>query len=64
MPKKPNPIPEGFYTITPHLVVKNASAAIEFYKKAFGAQEHCRMSGPDGKTIMHTLIPRNAVIFL
>jgi PhnB protein len=47
------PIPEGFHTITPHLVVKGASQAIEFYKKAFGAQELARMPGPDGKSIMH-----------
>ena len=47
------PIPEGFHTITPHLVVKGASQAIEFYKKAFGAEELSRMHGPDGKSIMH-----------
>jgi PhnB protein len=46
-------IPEGFHTITPHLVVKGASQAIEFYKKAFGAQELGRMPGPDGTSIMH-----------
>jgi len=32
------PIPEGFHTLTPHLVIQNASKAIEFYKKAFGAE--------------------------
>jgi PhnB protein len=47
------PIPEDFHTITPHLVVKGASQAIEFYQKAFGAEEILRMPGPDGKTIMH-----------
>jgi len=47
------PVPEGFHTITPHLVVKGASQAIEFYKKAFGAKELSRMHGPDGKSIMH-----------
>jgi uncharacterized glyoxalase superfamily protein PhnB len=36
-------------TITPHLVVDGAADAIEFYKKAFGAQEVMRMPGPDGK---------------
>ena len=46
-------IPEGFHTMTPHLVVKGASQAIEFYKKAFGAQELGRMPGPDGTSIMH-----------
>ena len=46
------PIPEGYRTVTPHLVCEQAAAAIEFYKKAFGAVEVARMAGPDGK-IMH-----------
>ena len=45
-------IPEGYHTLTPHLIVKNASAAIEFYKKALGATEVMRMNGPGGK-LMH-----------
>jgi PhnB protein len=46
-----NPIPDGHHTITPHLVINGASEAIEFYKRAFGAEELCRMPfpGPDGK---------------
>jgi PhnB protein len=46
-----NPIPEGHHTITPHLVIDGASEAIEFYKRAFGAEELCRMPfpGPDGR---------------
>ncbi len=47
------PIPDGYHTITASLIVKNADNAIEFYKKAFGAQELYRFPGPDGKTIMH-----------
>lgn len=45
------PIPEGHHTITPHLVVKGAAEAIEFYKKAFGAKELSRMPmpGKDGQ---------------
>ncbi len=46
-------IPDGFHTITPHLVVSDAAKAIEFYKKALGAQENERMMTPDGKTVMH-----------
>ena len=49
------PIPEGFHTATPHLVVSDAAAAIEFYQKAFGAEEVSRMPGPEGK-IMHAAI--------
>jgi PhnB protein len=50
-----NPIPEGFHTVTPHLICAGAAEAIEFYKKAFGAVELSRMPGPDGK-IMHASI--------
>jgi PhnB protein len=43
------PIPEGYHTISPYLAVDDASAAIEFYKRAFGATERSIMPGPDGK---------------
>ena len=49
-------IPEGFRTVTPHLVVRGAGDAIEFYKKAFGAEEIMRMPGPDGRSVMHAEI--------
>jgi PhnB protein len=45
-------IPGGFHTVTPGLTCKNAAAAIELYKKAFGATEIMRMPSPDGR-IMH-----------
>jgi len=43
------PIPEGYHSVTPYLIMKNAGAAIEFYKNAFGAIELFRMPQPDGK---------------
>jgi PhnB protein len=43
------PIPEGYHTATPYLTVRGAAKAIEFYKKAFGAQELMRMPGPQGR---------------
>ena len=46
---KVTPIPKGFHSITPYLVVKGAAQAIEYYKKVFGATEVFRMDGPDGK---------------
>ncbi|HKD45873.1 MAG TPA: VOC family protein [Candidatus Angelobacter sp.] len=46
---KVSPIPKGYHSITPYLVIKGASQAIEYYKKAFGATEVVRMNGPDGK---------------
>ncbi len=49
------PVPEGMHTITPHLVCAGAAEAIEFYKKAFGAVEMCKLEGPDGR-LMHGAI--------
>ena len=49
------PIPQGYHSVTPYMVLRNASAAIEFYKRAFGAEEVVRMPGPDGK-VMHAEI--------
>ena len=45
------PIPEGMYTVTPHLVCAGAAEAIEFYKKAFNAVEIGQMAGPQGKLL-------------
>ena len=47
MPVKP--VPEGYHTATPYLIIKGAAKAIEFYKKAFGATELFRMAAPEGK---------------
>ncbi len=44
-----SPIPEGYHSVTPYLILKNAADAIEFYKKAFGAVELLRMAAPGGK---------------
>jgi PhnB protein len=49
MTDKVNAIPQGYHTATPYLIIGDASAAIEFYKKAFGAIELYRMPTPDGR---------------
>src|SRR3954462_5865545 len=49
------PIPDGFHSVTPYLIISGAAQAIDFYKKAFGATELFRMPGPDGR-IMHAEI--------
>jgi PhnB protein len=49
MPEKVNPIPDGYHSVTPYLVVNDGARALEFYKQAFGATEVFRMEGPDGK---------------
>jgi PhnB protein len=43
------PIPEGYHSVTPYLIIKGATEAIDFYKKAFGATELFRMPAPGGK---------------
>jgi PhnB protein len=59
MPRtKVKAIPEDMPAVTPHLVCEGAAKAIEFYKKAFGAQEVSRLPGPDGK-LMHAQITIN-----
>ncbi len=49
-------IPEKFHSVTPIFMFKDARKAIEFYKRAFGAQERYAMPGPDGKGVMHAEI--------
>ena len=46
------PIPEGYHSVTPYLIVKNAAGLIDFMKQALGAEETFRMPGPGG-VIMH-----------
>jgi len=48
---KVKPIADGMHVVTPHLVIGGAAAAIEFYKKAFGAVEEARIPGPGGRLI-------------
>ena len=49
MPAKPKPILQGFYSVTPYMTLNDAARAIDFYKRAFGAQEVMRMEAPNGK---------------
>ena len=50
---KVKPIPDGYHTFTPYMIVDGAAAALDFYKRAFGAKDDVRMDGPGGK-IMHS----------
>jgi PhnB protein len=52
MANKPKAVPEGTHTLTAHLIIRNAAQAIEFYKKAFGAEVNGVHSMPNGK-VMH-----------
>ena len=46
---KPKPIPEGYHTLTPYLIVKGAARALDYYAQAFGAKELFRFPQPDGR---------------
>ena len=49
------PVPEGYHTVTPQLTIDNCAQAIDWYKRALGAEDMGRATGPDGK-IMHAEI--------
>lgn len=58
------PVPDGFHSVTPHLVCAGASDAIAFYKKAFGATELTRLPMPDGKLIHASIGVGDSIIML
>ena len=55
MAKAKSSVPQGLHTVTPHLILDEAAAALDWYKRGFGAEEISRSAGPDGK-IMHAEI--------
>ena len=55
MSARVKPIPDGYHTVTPYLAIRNASRAIDFYERAFGAVELYRLPSPDG-SIAHAEI--------
>ncbi len=46
---KVNPVPDGYRSVTPYLIIDGAAEALSFYKRVFGATERMRMPGPGGK---------------
>ena len=61
--RKVQPVPAGYHTVTPGLTVADAAKAIDFYKRAFGAQELERLAGPDGR-VMHAELKIGDSIFM
>lgn len=57
-------IPDGYYSLTPYLVIKGAAEAMEFYKKVFGASETMRMPGPGGRVMHAEMKVGNSVLML
>lgn len=64
MSTKIKPIPDGFHSITPYLTVTGGAAALDFYKRAFGAQERFRMGGPDGLIGHAEIVIGDSIIML
>ena len=64
MTKVVQPIPTCLHTVTPSLIVRDAAKAIDFYKRAFGAEEIMRMTSPDGKIGHAEIKIGDSVIFL
>jgi PhnB protein len=57
-------IPDGYYSLTPYVVIKGAAEAIEFYKNVFGATENMRMPGPGGQLMHAEITIGNSVLML
>lgn len=49
MTTKVKPVPDNYHTVTPYLIIRDAAAALDFYKQAFGADEVMRVTAPNGK---------------
>jgi PhnB protein len=64
MPANVKPIPDGYTSVTPYITIKGAPAAIEFYKKAFGAEEVLRLTAPNGDIAHAEIRIGNAHIML
>lgn len=64
MPNPVKPVPERYHSLTPNLVCQNAAAAIDFYKRVFGATEIERFPGPKGEVMHAELKIGDSVIFV
>ena len=58
------PVPEGYHTLTPYLIVRHGTRALDFYKRVLRAEEKTRMHGPDGKVVHAELRTGNSIFML
>src|SRR5262245_8111535 len=58
------PVPPGYHSLTPSLILKDAHLALDFYVKAFGAQQRMRLTSPDGKIAHAEIQIGNSVVML
>jgi PhnB protein len=64
MTEKVQAIPPGFHTLTPHITVRNAAQAVEFYKNAFGAEVLQKVNAPDGRVMHASLKIGDSILML
>jgi PhnB protein len=64
MAKAAKSVPEGYHTVTPYLVVKDAKRALEYYRKAFGAETTMSMPSPDGRVMHAEMRIGNSMVFV
>lgn len=64
MQKTVKPVPDGYHTVTPYLIVRGAAQAMDFYARAFGASETLRLTGPKGSIVHAELRIGNSPIML
>jgi len=62
MPVKP--IPDGYHSVTPYLIVSGAAKALDYYKRAFGAEERMRFPMPDGRIAHAEIVIGDSVVML
>ena len=60
----PNPIPEGYHTVTPYLTVANVATLMEFLTNAFGATERGKIAGPDGRIAHAEMLIGNSIVMM
>lgn len=60
----PNPIPEGYHSVTPYLTVSNVTKLMEFLSKAFGATERGKLAGPDGRIVHAEMLIGNSIVMM
>lgn len=58
------PIPDGYHSVSPYLIVCEAARALDFYRRAFGAQERRRLTTPDGKVMHAEIIIGDSIVML
>jgi uncharacterized glyoxalase superfamily protein PhnB len=52
-------VPQGYHSVTPYITVKDIAQSVDFYRRAFGAEERRRLTTPDGKRVLHSEVAIN-----